>query len=120
MPFTIFAYAEVMEMTAMNFAAEIAPLNGMNRRQSARERVSIGAKLLADGLQRSLCKVEDLSRTGARLQTYSGLKPKSDIALVIPNIGVRAAKVIWANDFAAGLQFYDPLNDQEFDRALGE
>lgn len=103
-----------MDVREVNFPAEIAVMSG--RRRDVRRAVSLDAKVLNDGLKRSLCKVEDLSRTGARIQTYSSLAPKSDIALVIPDLGVRASRVVWARDFCAGIEFHDPLSLEELER----
>ena len=108
-----------MDALRSAFTAEIAPITGANRRTDERENVSIDARVLQDGFQRSLCKVEDISTSGARISTYTALKAKSDIVLLIPNVGIRAAAVVWANEFAAGLHFHDPLTVDEFERITG-
>ncbi|QIG80287.1 PilZ domain-containing protein [Stakelama tenebrarum] len=97
------------------FAAEVEPAIGLGRRRSARKPVSLDAKLGRGGLERALCRVVDLSRHGARLQTYSSLRPSTTVWLTLPLIGHFGAKVVWADDFEAGLEFLNPLSDDQFE-----
>jgi hypothetical protein len=91
------------------FAAEFEPAV-IDRRRTPRAPVSLDAKLGKGGLGRALCKVVDLSQHGARLQTYSGMRPGSTIWLTLPGLPPIAADVRWADDFAAGCQFREPLS----------
>jgi len=85
------------------------------KRKSARAPVSLDAKLGRGGLDRTLCRITDLSRDGARISTYSAMKQDSMIWLTLPGIGQVAATVRWADDFQAGCQFHEPLADYQFD-----
>jgi hypothetical protein len=97
------------------FAAEYEPaLESTDRRRSPRAPVSLDARIGRGGLDRTLCKVVDLSVHGARLQTYSALKPGSRIWLTLPGIGQVVAKIVWADDFVAGCQFDVPLAEGTF------
>lgn len=91
------------------FAAEYEPAESLGRRRAPRAPVSLDAKVGRGGLDRALCKVTDISMHGARLQTYSGLKPGSRIWLTLPRVGHVVAEVRWADDFAAGCEFQTPL-----------
>lgn len=98
-----------------SFAAEFEPAIGLGRRRSVRAPVSLDAKIGRGGLDRTLCKVVDLSQHGARLQTYSILRAGTMIWLSLPKVGHHAAKVVWADEFEAGLQFEIPLTDEAFE-----
>ena len=98
-----------------SFAAEFEPAESLGRRRSPRAPVSLDAKIGRGGLDRALCKVTDLSLLGARLQTYSELRAGVMIWLALPKVGHVAAKVVWANDFEAGLQFQTPLTTEAFE-----
>lgn len=77
--------------------------------------VSLDAKIGRGGLDRALCKVVDVSLHGARIQTYSLIKAQSMIWLALPNIGHVAARVVWSNDFEAGLEFQTALTPENFE-----
>lgn len=97
------------------FAAEYEPAESLGRRRSPRAPVSLDARIGRGGLDRALCKVTDLSIHGARLQTFSELRLGSMIWLALPKVGHCAAKVVWANDFEAGLEFQAPLTMEAFE-----
>jgi hypothetical protein len=94
------------------FAAEYEPAQA-SRRLAVRAPVSLDATY-GRGLDRALCRVTDVSAQGAKLQTYSALKPGSIIWLVLPAIGPRLAEVRWSDDFRAGCRFRRPLRPAEF------
>ncbi|RDE05067.1 PilZ domain-containing protein [Sphingomonas aracearum] len=101
------------------FAAEYEPaLESTDRRRSPRAPVSLDAKIGRGGLDRTLCRVVDLSEHGARLQTYSALKAGTRIWLTLPGVGQVIANVVWADDFLAGCQFEKPLKRDVFDGFL--
>lgn len=77
--------------------------------------VSLDAKIGRGGLDRALCKVVDVSLHGARIQTYSEVRANSMIWLALPNIGHVAARVVWSNDFEAGLEFQTSLTPEAFE-----
>lgn len=97
------------------FAAEFEPAVTLGRRRSVRAPVSLDAKIGRGGLDRALCKVVDLSAHGARIQTYSELRAGTVLWLALPKVGHVAARVVWAEDFEAGLEFESPLSTQDFD-----
>ncbi len=103
-----------MEARQTNIAAEYEPAL-LNRRASPRAPVSLDAKLGRGGLDRTLCRITDLSREGARISTYSALKKDMVIWLTLPGAGQVAATVRWADDFQAGCQFNAPLPAHLFD-----
>jgi hypothetical protein len=98
------------------FAAEYEPAvisNGFRR--APRAPVSLDARIGRGGLDRTLCKVNDLSVHGARIHSYSGLRRGAVIWLTLPLLGQVAATVMWADDFEAGCQFHYPLDDAAFE-----
>ncbi|RYD65322.1 MAG: PilZ domain-containing protein [Sphingomonadales bacterium] len=97
------------------FAAEYEPAESLGRRRAPRAPVSLDARIGRGGLDRTLCKVTDISTHGARLQTYSELRPNVLIWLSLPRVGHVAARVMWTNDFEAGLQFQTPLSPEVFE-----
>jgi len=97
------------------FAAEIEPAES---RRSMRAPVSLDARIGRGGLDRALCKVTDLSQHGARLQTYSELRANTLIWLTLPRVGHCVARVVWASEFEAGLEFRTPLSSEAFETVL--
>ncbi len=97
------------------FAAEYEPAErSTTRRRQPRAPVSLDARLGRGGLDRTLCKVTDLSTHGARIHSYSALKQGTMIWLTLPLLGQVAATVMWADDFQAGCQFAEPLDDHAY------
>lgn len=82
--------------------------------------VSLDARIGRGGLDRALCRVVDLSMHGAKLQTYSSLRQGTSIWLALPKVGHQAARVIWATEFEAGLEFMIPLTEEAFDVLTGQ
>jgi hypothetical protein len=107
------------EGKAVAFAAEIEPAEVSGRRRVTRAPVSLDARIGRGGLDRALCKVVDISILGARLQTYSALRSDTLVWLTLPGIGHRVARIVWANDFEAGVEFRDPLPQAAFDTLTG-
>src|SRR3954471_16894807 len=105
-------------ISGKSFAAEFEPAVGLGRRRSVRAPVSLDAKIGRGGLDRALCKVVDLSQHGARLQTYSLLRAGTMIWLALPKVGHHAARIVWADDFEAGLEFHTPLTADDFERVV--
>ena len=99
-------------------AAEFEPAIANGRRRSPRAPVSLDARLGRGGLDRALCKITDLSRHGIRLQTFSAVRAGSLIWLTMPTLSPRAARVVRADDFEAGCEFLDPLDQDEFDALI--
>ena len=101
------------------FNAEYEPAEPLGRRRVPRAPVSLQAGFGRGGLDRTLCKVTDLSTHGARIQTYSGLKKGAVIWLTLPVIGQVVATVRWADDFEAGCEFQSPLDKALFESLTG-
>lgn len=100
-----------------SFTAEFEPAV-LGRRRAPRAPVSLDAKVGRGGLDRALCKVVDLSTHGAKIETYSEIRRDSVIWLTLPHVGHWAARVVWSNDFEAGLEFQIPLSEDEFEALI--
>jgi hypothetical protein len=98
------------------FAAEFEPAItiGGSMRRSTRAPVSLDARIGRGGLDRTLCRVTDISLHGARLHTYSPLDKGAVIWLTLPQLGQVCATIVWADDFVAGCSFHEPLDDAVF------
>lgn len=96
------------------FAAEFEPAEFANRRRSPRTATALETDLGRGGLDRALCRVTDISTTGARLQTYTELRRGLKIWLRLPHVGEVEAKIVWASDFSAGCHFQTPLTPEAF------
>ena len=96
------------------FSAEFEPAI-LSRRSTPRAPVSLDAKLGRGGLDRTLCRVTDLSPEGARIHTYSALKRGMVIWLTLPGAGQIAATIAWADDFQAGCRFHTSLPEHLYD-----
>lgn len=97
------------------FTAEFETAQETGRRRAPRAPVSLDASLGRGGLDRTLCKVTDLSTNGARLHTYSAMKKGTVIWLTLPVVGQIAATVMWADDYEAGCQFQEAIDEQTFE-----
>lgn len=106
-----------MMTSGRSFAAEFEPAV-LGRRRAPRAPVSLDAKVGRGGLDRALCKVIDLSIHGAKIETFSALRRDSMIWLTLPHLGHWAARVAWASDFEAGLEFQIPLTESEFEKLV--
>jgi hypothetical protein len=100
-----------------SFSAEFEPAV-IGHRASPRAPVSLDARVGRGGLDRALCRVTDLSVGGARIEMFSELRKDSMIWLTLPHIGHWAARVVWSDDFEAGLEFHIPLTADELDRLV--
>jgi hypothetical protein len=103
-----------MEARQTNISAEFEPAI-VNRRKSPRAPVSLDAKLGRGGLDRTLCRITDLSQHGARIRSYSALKKDMVIWLTVPGVGQIAATIKWADDFEAGCLFREPLAEHVYE-----
>ena len=105
----------MMSSGRRSFAAEFEPAV-LGRRRAPRAPVSLDARVGRGGLDRALCRVVDLSLHGAKIETFSALRRDSMIWLTLPHVGHWAARVAWASDFEAGLEFQIALSEDEFDK----
>jgi hypothetical protein len=96
------------------FAAEYEPAELTSRRCATRAPVSLDARFGRGGLDRTGCKVTDLSIHGARIHSYSGLEQGAMIWLTLPDLGQVVATVMWASDYEAGCRFVEPLDEASF------
>ena len=88
------------------------------QRGAARSAIGLDAEL--DRLHRTLCRVSDISVSGARLRTYSALKVGSVIWLTLPLVGRVSATVKWADEYNSGCQFAEPLEPAMIEALLVE
>ncbi|MES3154456.1 PilZ domain-containing protein [Sphingomonas faeni] len=91
------------------FSADFEPVR-ITKRGAPRSLLGLDAEL--DGARRTLCRVSDISKSGARLKTYSALKVGSVIWLTLPFVGRVSATVKWADEYNSGCQFSEPLSDE--------
>jgi len=84
------------------------------RRSEERLPVDLRSRYGTGGLpERALCRILDVTKSGARLQVYCDLPPRTTITLMLPCSGTVRARVIWSKDFEAGCKFSEPLKDGE-------
>ncbi len=92
------------------FAAEFETVATSGRQRQAAAADASGGDGARDGLARALCRVVEISREGARLQTYIPLVCGSLIRLHLPDTEGVLARVVWASDFSARCQFRKALS----------
>src|SRR3569623_2564322 len=100
------------------FAAEIRLVPDGNAQGDARrqDRSAVGVPGRSNDLgARSLCRVADLSVTGARLQTHATLAPGVSIMVTLPGQKPRRATIIWSDGYVAGCEFVAPLSQELLD-----
>ncbi|MES3100050.1 PilZ domain-containing protein [Sphingomonas faeni] len=88
----------------------------VSKRGAPRSLLGLDAEL--DGARRTLCRVSDISLTGARLSTYSALTAGSVIWLTLPLVGRISATVMWAGEYSSGCKFAEPLSVEIFEALL--
>jgi len=62
--------------------------------------------------------LEDLSLTGFRMSSTDTVVPGQSILVGLEGVGVRAAKVVWSKDDAAGCEFDNPISRSEMDATM--
>jgi len=105
----------------MMFAAEIRLVadkdeqfvSGEARRQD-RSAVVVPGRINDLGA-RSLCRVADLSISGARLQTHATLTPGTSVLVTLPGQKPRPATIIWSEGYVAGCAFAEALSPDLLD-----
>jgi len=93
------------------YSSELVVRDGKCRRAAPRSSAGFDADMRGRGVARSLCRVIDISSTGARLRLYQDLEPETSIRLSLPGAGAIDAHIVWANGREAGCRFDEPLDD---------
>lgn len=103
------------------FTAEIrlvpdrdAPGSASDARREDRSPVVVPGRINELGA-RSLCRVADLSVSGACLHTHAPLTPGNSVMVTLPGQKPRAATIVWTEGFVAGCEFAVPLQDDLLD-----
>jgi hypothetical protein len=95
------------------FAAEIRLVPDKKALRDARLQDRLAVVLpgrISDLGARSLCRVADLSITGARLQTHASLTPGTSVMVTLPGQKPLPATIIWSDGYVAGCHFAEPLS----------
>lgn len=97
------------------FAAEIrlVPNKGIlhDARRQDRSAVVVPGRINDVGA-RSLCRVADLSITGARLLTHTTLAQGASVVVTLPGQTPRDATIVWSDGHVAGCKFAEPLSEE--------
>jgi hypothetical protein len=96
-------------------AAEIAASASRRTHDDERNEIDAPGSLAALTGGRSLVRVADISRRGARIETYTRLERGAELTLFIPGAAPLPGRIAWAGDFAAGLAFLKPLDEATLD-----
>ncbi|MBY0520928.1 MAG: PilZ domain-containing protein [Sphingomonas sp.] len=94
------------------FSAEIVIKPKENRR-SPRHAVDMPGRISTEGHWRSVCRIVDISRYGARLSTFSALTKNTVIWLNLPGMLARKSEIVWADDYNAACEFFVPMTAAE-------
>jgi hypothetical protein len=98
------------------FPVAVSLLDGRRHKRHALGRTS---PLQVETGGRFLCRVEDMSRSGARLSTFSALAPGTLVVVELAEDLSVEAEIVWADDFEAGCSFRRALDQSAFDRIIG-
>ncbi|WP_374146507.1 PilZ domain-containing protein [Sphingomonas sp. 28-63-12] len=93
------------------FSAELI-IKPTDNRRSTRSKVDMPGRVTTEGSWRSVCRIADLSRHGARLSTFTALTRGTVVWLNIAGHPARKAEIVWADEFNAACQFYQPLDER--------
>ncbi|MEG3144891.1 PilZ domain-containing protein [Sphingomonas sp. RT2P30] len=86
-------------------------------RRARRASVDIAGTIDEAG-PRSLCRIIDLSLSGARLMTWQALETHATVMLTLPGQRARMARIVWSDDFEAGCAFDEPLEQAALDQLV--
>jgi hypothetical protein len=95
------------------FVAEIrlVPNGGTLRDARRQDRSAVVVPGRIDDVgARSLCRVADLSITGARLLTHTALTTGA-VIVTLPGQTPRNATIVWSDGHTAGCEFVEPLSE---------
>jgi hypothetical protein len=78
--------------------------SGRERREHRRKRCLLPAQLITNAGSYD-CRVLDLSKGGAKLETHAVVTPEQAVKLVVKSIGTFAGLVAWCGDGLFGMRF---------------
>lgn len=96
------------------FSAELM-LNPPSRRGASRRSVSAPGSIGSDEAHRSLCRIGDISASGARITLFDEIDRRVEIELRLPGGVVRRARIMWVDDLECGCAFDEPLPQETVD-----
>ena len=96
------------------FAAEIRLVPDRDARREDRSEVVVPGRINEPGA-RSLCRVADLSISGARLHTHTPLTRGNSVMVTLPGQKPRPATIVWVDGIVAGCEFAVPLEEELLD-----
>ena len=100
----------------MRVAARLERPAAHDQRRFARVGVSVPAGLRAPERPFSPVTVIDLSPNGCGIESQSHVEPGARVWIALPNLESWPARVCWAADGRAGLEFDRPLHPAVVDR----
>ncbi|MCJ2183671.1 hypothetical protein MTR62_13365 [Novosphingobium sp. 1949] len=92
--------------------------SGFGRREP-REHVEMLAKFRRT-VTSTTVMLKDLTRFGARIEGIEGLQTDEAVSLTLPGRRPGMAFVAWANAHCAGLEFADPLSDEDYAQLVAQ
>lgn len=99
------------------FAAELR-LNPTGQRAAPRASIDAPGSFFSRDDHRSLCRIDNLSTTGARLRLYDQIDRRAEIELRLPGDVVRRARIVWVDELECGCAFDDPIPQEAVDALL--
>lgn len=90
-------------------------LDESNQRKSQRNAVTIRAELLVSGGKRFIVSVNDISKSGFRIETGNYIPPKKMVYLSLPGMASLQARVAWHDRVYYGCEFTYPLHESIFE-----
>jgi PilZ domain len=84
-------------------------------RRSSRQPVNAPGSIASEQVHRSLCRIDNISATGARLKLFDEIDPRAEIELRLPNGVVRRCQIVWVDDLECGCAFHEPLGQDIVD-----
>lgn len=89
-----------------------------DKRQAKRTRVYYAAQIAALGVVCNV-KLRDVSPYGARIETDLALKAGDEVQFVRADLRLWS-RVVWVDGNRAGLEFVEPVRDEEAIKALAQ
>jgi PilZ domain len=80
-------------------------------RVARRIALSVPGRIESGDSPRCLCRVTNLSKSGARLMLFSDIDLGATVELTLPGSITRKARVAWVGDYEAGCAFDEALDE---------
>ncbi|MDB5699279.1 MAG: hypothetical protein JWN69_2083 [Alphaproteobacteria bacterium] len=95
--------------------ADPPPDGSPAKREAERVKLDIEVEFRKSGYHKSTMDLQDLSRSGCKVELVDRVLPGETIWIKLPGLDSIPARVAWSRDWIAGLEFSTPLHPAVFE-----